>query len=51
MNDAFELPFPQYHCPMCGKDLPLGEARMTVTCASHVQRDAGPRSTCSRGST
>ncbi|NTU70402.1 MAG: GNAT family N-acetyltransferase [Coriobacteriia bacterium] len=40
MNDAFELPFPQYRCPTCGKDLPLGEARMTVTCASHMKRDA-----------
>lgn len=39
MNDAFELPFPQYRCPTCGKDLPLGEARMTVTCASHMERD------------
>jgi len=38
MNDAFELPFPQYRCPTCGKDLPLGEARMTVTCASHTER-------------
>ena len=38
-HDAFELPFPQYRCPMCGKDLPLGEARMTVTCASHTQRE------------
>lgn len=37
MNDAFELPFPQYRCPTCGKDLPLGEARMTVTCASHTE--------------
>ena len=37
MNDAFELPFPQYRCPTCGKDLPLGEARMSVTCASHTQ--------------
>ena len=37
MNDAFELPFPQYRCPTCGKDLPLGEARMTVTCAAHMQ--------------
>ncbi len=36
MNDAFELPFPQYRCPSCGKDLPLGEARMTVTCAAHT---------------
>ncbi len=37
MDDAFELPFPQYRCPTCGKDLPLGEARMTVTCAAHMQ--------------
>ncbi len=40
MNDAFELPFPQYRCPTCGKDLPLGEARMTVTCAAHTQAEA-----------
>ena len=40
MDDAFELPFPQYRCPTCGKDLPLGEARMTVTCAAHTQSDA-----------
>jgi GNAT superfamily N-acetyltransferase len=40
MNDEFELPFPQYRCPACGKDLPLGEARMTVTCASHMERGA-----------
>ena len=39
MNDEFELPFPQYRCPACGKDLPLGEARMTVTCASHMRRE------------
>lgn len=40
MNDEFELPFPQYRCPTCGKDLPLGEARMTVTCAAHVRSEA-----------
>jgi GNAT superfamily N-acetyltransferase len=40
MNDEFELPFPQYRCPTCGKDLPLGEARMTVTCAAHLKFDA-----------
>jgi ribosomal protein S18 acetylase RimI-like enzyme len=39
MNDEFELPFPQYRCPMCDKDLPLGEARMTVTCAAHVESE------------
>jgi len=38
MNSEFELPFPQYRCPTCGKDLPLGEARMTVTCADHTQK-------------
>ena len=41
MNDAFELPFPQYRCPACGKDLPLGEARMSVTCGSHNQNERG----------
>jgi ribosomal protein S18 acetylase RimI-like enzyme len=38
MNAVHELPFPQYRCPSCEKDLPLGEARMTVTCADHVER-------------
>jgi GNAT superfamily N-acetyltransferase len=38
MNADFDLPFPQYRCPTCGKDLPLGEARMTVTCAGHTER-------------
>jgi ribosomal protein S18 acetylase RimI-like enzyme len=40
MNDEFELPFPQYRCTTCGMDLPLGEARMTVTCAGHVKHEA-----------
>lgn len=40
MNSEFDLPFPQYRCPTCGKDLPLGEARMTVTCANHTDRPA-----------
>lgn len=39
MNDEFELPFPQYRCTTCGKDLPLNEARMTVTCADHVRSE------------
>lgn len=38
MNSEYELPFPQYRCPTCGKDLPLGEARMTVTCADHTEK-------------
>lgn len=38
MNPDFDLPYPQYRCPSCGKDLPLGEAKMTVTCADHTER-------------
>lgn len=40
MSDPFEMPFPQYHCPTCGKALPLNEARMTVTCAEHQPVDS-----------
>lgn len=38
MPQDFDLPFPHYRCPTCGKDLPLGEARMTVTCAGHNEQ-------------
>lgn len=38
MNAEFDLPFPQYRCAVCEKDLPLGEARMMVTCADHTER-------------
>lgn len=38
MTAEFDLPFPHYRCPTCGKDLPLGEARMTVTCDEHTER-------------
>jgi len=37
--DEFELPYPQYRCPQCGLDLPLNEARMTITCAEHQSAD------------
>jgi GNAT superfamily N-acetyltransferase len=39
VNEDYDLPFPQYHCPTCGRDLPLNEARMTVTCATHQPED------------
>ncbi|MCG2807528.1 MAG: GNAT family N-acetyltransferase [Coriobacteriia bacterium] len=39
MKDEFDLPYPQYRCPQCDRDLPLNEARMTITCAEH-QPDA-----------
>ena len=34
-RDDMEVPYPQYLCPVCGKELPLTRARMTVTCAEH----------------
>jgi len=40
MVDEFDLPYPQYRCPTCSRDLPLNEARMTVTCAEHQPDDA-----------
>ncbi len=34
--DVFmDVPYPQYRCAICGKDLPLTDARMTVTCDEH----------------
>lgn len=39
MNADYALPYPHYRCPECGKDLPVGEARMTVTCAGHTQKN------------
>jgi GNAT superfamily N-acetyltransferase len=38
MNADFDLPFPHYRCPSCDKDLPVGEARMMVTCSDHTDR-------------
>lgn len=34
-QDEVGLPYPQYLCPVDGKELPLAEARMSVTCAQH----------------
>lgn len=38
-DELYDLPFPQYRCPSCGRDLPLNEARLTVTCAEHQPAD------------
>lgn len=38
MPESLDAPYPQYRCPICGDDLPLNEARMTVTCAKHLAR-------------
>lgn len=39
MTDNFELPFPQYRCTTCNRDLPLGEAWLTTTCADHMHAE------------
>ncbi|MDO8962916.1 MAG: GNAT family N-acetyltransferase [Coriobacteriia bacterium] len=38
MNDEVDVPYPHYLCPVDGKELPLAEARMSVTCAEHQPR-------------
>jgi len=35
VTEDLEMPFPQYRCATCDKDLPLNDARMMVTCAEH----------------
>jgi ribosomal protein S18 acetylase RimI-like enzyme len=38
IHNEVDLPYPQYLCPVDGKELPLAEARMSVTCAQHQPR-------------
>lgn len=47
-REDLEVPYPQYRCPICGKDLPLNDARMTVTCAEHLPRKEAPGFTVRR---
>lgn len=35
-DEDLDVPYPQYRCPVCEKDLPLDNARMTITCAEHL---------------
>jgi ribosomal protein S18 acetylase RimI-like enzyme len=37
-DDDMEVPYPHYLCPVDGKELPLAEARMSVTCTEHQPR-------------
>jgi len=37
-HSEVDVPYPQYLCPVDGKELPLAEARMSVTCAEHQPR-------------
>ncbi len=38
-RSELEAPYPQYGCPVCGTELPLNDARITVTCAEHLQHE------------
>ncbi len=38
-DEDMDAPYPQYRCPVCDKDLPLDNARMTITCAEHLGND------------
>jgi len=35
MDDELSVPYPHYRCGECGLDLPLTEARLTITCEDH----------------
>ncbi|MBN2404284.1 MAG: GNAT family N-acetyltransferase [Coriobacteriia bacterium] len=35
VDTGLEMPYPQYRCAVCDKELPLTEARLTVTCREH----------------
>lgn len=34
-DDSMEMPYPQYRCAVCDTELPLTEARLSVTCREH----------------
>jgi len=35
VTEKVQVPFPHYRCGECGKELPLTEARLSVTCDDH----------------
>ena len=35
MDDSVAVPYAHYRCGECGRELPLTEARLTVTCEEH----------------
>lgn len=34
-DEVVEVPYPQYRCSVCDMELPLTDARLTVTCSGH----------------
>ena len=41
-EEPVEAPYPQYRCPVDGEDLPLTDARITVTCERHRPHEEPP---------
>ena len=41
-DEDMEPPYPHYRCPVDGEDLPLTEARLTVTCERHRPHETPP---------
>jgi len=41
-DEPVEAPYPQYRCPVDGEDLPLSDARITVTCERHRPHEEPP---------
>jgi ribosomal protein S18 acetylase RimI-like enzyme len=39
-DEDLGVPYPQHHCPVCGVELPLTEARLTITCPVHTVADS-----------
>lgn len=35
-DEDMEVPYPQHRCPTCARELPLTEARLTITCPEHT---------------
>ena len=41
MSEDVSAPYPHYRCGECGRDLPLTEARLTITCEDHQPGRSG----------
>lgn len=41
-DEQVDAPYPQYRCPVDGEDLPLSDARITVTCERHRPHEEPP---------
>lgn len=39
LQEDYRPPYPHYRCPICSKELPTNEARLTVSCAEHEPQE------------